>query len=177
MSVSLVRIDSIGHMFVYDYTKTVLPLQHHMCGFMRIYKHKSHKLASRAHGSHGLCVRYFPPPAVCRKLLVGDDPNPHKIASGAVRLGGHSGHLAAFTKRKNAPRQSEAQTIISLCALYAGILFFPYREVYFCLPVFRRQGIKLRFDVEIKGSACDLISILGFLMYSDPDLKTVYLLT
>ena len=36
----------------------------------------SNKLASRAHGSHGLCVRYFPPPAVCGKMLVGEDPNP-----------------------------------------------------------------------------------------------------
>ena len=112
MSVSFVRIDSIGHMFVYDYTKTALSLQHHMCGFMCVYKHKSHKLASRARGSHGLCVRYFPLPAVCGKMLVGDYPNPRKIASGAVRLGGHSGHLAAFTKRKNAPRRSEAQSVI-----------------------------------------------------------------
>lgn len=139
MSVSFVRIDSIGHRFVYDYTKTAHSLQHHMCGFMHIYKHKSHKLASRAHGSHGLCVRNFPPPSVCGKLLVGDYPNPRKIASEAVRLSGHSGRFIAFTKRKMRPAEAKRNIIISIVCfilLYRNLLFLPRNH----FPAYNRRS-------------------------------------
>ena len=48
-------------------------------------------------------------------------PHPRKIASGAVRLGGHSVRLVTFTKRKNTPRRSEAQYHHIHCVYYLSV--------------------------------------------------------